>query len=170
VLCLCLSSCLDRKEGDFLTLTSVPPVDLRRDELPYLRMGKALGDLSVRPQGKGASDSLEKRISFSEMAPFSKERWENIVAFVQKKYPLRSLKGGFLETEWVNVKDASDMLFSAQVNLDAQSARCDVKVFVRLDSDCDIDTDQVRLIRKKIASDILSIDRAFCQKRQSKKE
>lgn len=35
---------------EFMMYTDVPPLDLRRDELPYLRMGKAFGNLTFYAQ------------------------------------------------------------------------------------------------------------------------
>ena len=153
-------------------MTDVPPLDLRRDELPYLRMGKALGDLSMRPQDifKGDDTSgFEKKFSSVKQTPLLQERWEKIVQFVQKKYPLRLLKPLLLETEWTGVKNNPGLFVRTQVSLASEFSCCNVKVFFQLNPDYDIDIGHISVIKEEIGSEILTMDRVYLKKVRGEK-
>ena len=156
-----LSSCSDWKKSAPPTSEGLPPLDLRRDELPYLRMGKAFGSLSVR---KDDFSSVGAEVP-AEKSTFFDRRWKRIVSFVQKSYPLSILKPGFLVTDFSKVSQIAGLLSKVEVSLRPEpSSPCEVKVFFLVNPDFEVRTDERVLKKEEIRSSIIMFDRDFFEK------
>lgn len=170
-----LCSCVDKKKDGFINLTDRPSVDLRRDEMPYLRMGKALGDLSLYAKSSDhapASCSIGQADQTQKLSLLEK-RWKNIVTYVQGKYPIVFLRDYCLRTDWVTFKEIPGVHFQIQVSIKDHHLKVDVGANIQLGSPFLNDEESKHSIwkkvyteHKKIKDDILSIDAVFCGKRR----
>lgn len=141
---------------EFMMYTDVPPLDLRRDELPYLRMGKAFGNLTFYAQ----SDANTVNSHEGKKDGAMKERWDKFAMLMQKKYPLKLLKADFLETRWFGV-GVPDIKARACISWDPKVSSYDVKIVFKVQGDDEGKMPCLSSIQKKLCEHIVSIDRSM---------
>lgn len=159
--------CSTQKPGHE-TLTDVPPLDLRRDELPYLRMGKALGDLSLRslhPHNRPGQPCPVETAPIDQSAETKEKKdsvWTSIVRHVQAHYPLKVLRLGFIQTEWIAHKKHNGLKVCVQVSETQDTKKqpsFDIKVTVYMDDACTLSGAALDAVKQDIKRPIQNIIR-----------
>lgn len=150
------------------TLTDVPPLDLRRDELPYLRMGKALGDLSLRSRHTHNRPDQPCPMETAPVYPMTETKeekgsvWTSIVRHVQAHYPLKVLRTGLIQTEWVAHKKHDGLKVCVQVSETQDTKKqpsFDIKVTVCMDDSCALSGAALDAVKQDIKRPIQNIIR-----------